>query len=449
MSLNVKKTLLLFLFLLIYSLLFYFLIHGQLRMDFTSFYSSALAYKQNTNPYLSLVADYYAIPIKLPANLNPPFFLQLIQPLAQFNFPVASVLWFICSFVLGAIGALISFKLSCSEHLFQKNRLIFLFIYLAMYSTLVNAGIGQIGGILLFFIMNGYYFYQQKYDYWAGIFWGTIIALKLFPGLLFLFVLSQKRYKVLIIMLITSLFTFFLPVLIQGPEIYSLYFNMLPRILWFGDNWNASVYGVLFRLFIDIKNTHNLVLIKITYLCIFVILSLWYMRMIIVFQKTTLINNQRSDHRSFCLTLVMMLLISPMGWLYYFSLLLMPLTIIWQSLHQEQSTSNKTELLWALSLFLINFPMGYVEVINMSTLLYKLTFFSFYFYGLVLIAYLISHLKPAAPFILMGNEEKNMALLPSMYLALALSLFITLTCFIIHLMKYLIFDYHNIPLTFY
>jgi hypothetical protein len=349
MSNFVEKMILSLIFIFIYCLLFYFLQTSQLRLDFASFYSAAAAYAEGANPYTNLVASYLSTPTKLPANLNPPFFLQLLSPLTSLNFQLVSSIWYLCSFILGIIGALLSFKLSCSEDFFKKYKINLLFIYLGMYPTFINAGIGQVGSILLFFIMTGYYFYLQKQDYLAGTFWGFIIAIKLFPALLFLFVLSQKRYKVLIIMLMTCLLAFLLPCLVKGVAIYSLYFNMLPRVAWFGDNWNASLYGFLFRLFIDVKSLGNSWLIQCIYLVLFSLLLLWYIQKIKLFSKTS--TTHPLDHRGFGFTLIMMLFLSPFGWLYYFPLLLMPLTMIWQSLCQEKATPTNKIVACGLSVY--------------------------------------------------------------------------------------------------
>jgi hypothetical protein len=75
-----------------------------------------------------------------------------------------------------------------------------------------------------------------------------------------------------------------------------------------------------------------------------------------------------------------------LGWIYYFSLLLMPLTLIWFSSAQEYIKSYKLMAIWPLSLFLINFPQGNALYYT-SGFLYQITIGSLYFYGLILIAY--------------------------------------------------------------
>lgn len=414
-------------FLLLYGLLFYLLMTSQLRLDFSCFYSAAIAYREGLNPYQNLIAFYLTPPTPLSANLTPPFFLQIISPLTLLPFSLAAPLWGLTSFALGVFGAILSFKLSCSPLYFKKNWPVLLFIYLSMYSTLMNTSIGQLGNILLFFLMTGYYFYTRKREYGAGICWGIIISIKLFPALLFLFVLYQKRYKVFFIMLITCILAFLLPLLTYGPKIYFLYFYLLTHIMWFGDNWNASLYGLFFRLFVDARSYHPVWLLKTVYFFCFATATLWYSKKIILLQKTTpLSSKDPKDHRPFCLTLAMMLLLSPMGWLYYFSLLLMPLTILWQALNQGKGLSNKTQALGGLCLFLINFPIGYEESTTMGSLFYRLGMYSFFFYGLLLLIYLLANLKQPSALIMIRKE--NPASFYLIQASLALGLWVTLGC---------------------
>jgi len=433
MSSTSKKIVLSGVFLFTYGLLFYFLLTSQLRLDFSSFYSSAVAFMQGKNPYQCFIVSFYKITSKLPANLNPPFFLFLISPLTQFNFKLASALWIFGSFILGIIGALLSFKLSCSTTFYKKNRLFLLFIYLGMFATLMTTSLGQVGSILLFFIMGGYYLYLLKKDYLAGILWGVIISIKLFPALLFLFVLMQKRYRVFFVMLATCFLAFLVPYLLQGADPHTHYFTMLQRILWFGDNWNGSFYGFLFRLFVNVKYSQNVWTIKLVYLFFSLVILLWYIKRISFFIKTTH-NDPALDHRGFCFTLVMMLLLSPLGWLYYFPLLLMPLTVIWQSLGQQKSAFDNTPLLWILSLILVNLPFGYVDTPQMHSIYAKLSLYSCYFYGLLLIAYLLNRLKAPSRDELECSEEISMSYVYPLNYILALGLFITLCCFIVKLM---------------
>lgn len=377
---TVQKVLFGGIILTIYCLLLYYMNAQRLRVDFYSFYASASAYLKELNPYMAMKASFLANPITVPENLNPPFFLQLISPLAQVSIKTALLLWFCISLVSGIWGALLCFYLTTKRDDFKTYWSLYLFIYLAMYSTLMNTSYGQTGSILLFFITTGYYCFLRNRDYLAGILWGMIIAIKLFPALLFFFVVNQKRYRLFFVMLLTTLLAFLCPLIAKGPEIYQLYIKMIVTIMWQGGNWNASLSGFLFRLFpLDYASQHLLV-IKMINAGLSVLVFVWYIK------KITMLRELSANHRAFCLTLALMILMSPMGWLYYFSLLLMPLISLWQALNK----TSKISVPWIMCIFLLNIPLAYISSNEIDSFLCKISIRSLYFYGLVLLIYLLT-----------------------------------------------------------
>jgi hypothetical protein len=258
-----------------------------------------------------------------------------------------------------------------------------------MTSTLINIQIGQLGGVLLFFTMAGYYFFLKNRDYYAGFCWGFIIAIKLFPGLLVFFALVQKRYKVFFASCLFCFLFCLIPLWSKGISIYTLYLKLLSLVFWYDSNWNASLYGYLFRLLIPMAD-----IFYVRYFCnaIFLLSLLWYLKEMIVLKRY-------STHISFCFTLLMMLMLNPMGWIYYFSLLLMPLTYICYLLNTGPA-SIKQNTLWVISLFLINIPMYIVQGRDLNSFLYRVSIYSIYFYGLLIITYLFLALVK-------NKEQKN------------------------------------------
>ncbi|WP_419420056.1 glycosyltransferase family 87 protein [Legionella sp. D16C41] len=420
--------------LLTYILLFYFLFKLDLRLDFASFYASALAYYQHSDPYKILIGTFLSADAKLPINLNPPFFLEIIQLLALLDYRVAVIVWSLIIFILGLIGAYFGFKVSVSPAFFKRYWPFLLFIYLAFYPTIASTVIAQVGGLLMFFIFVGYYFYLQKKDYVAGILWGIIISLKLFPALLFIFACQQKRYRVLGVMFITFLIAYLIPILTYGNHIYYVYFTILKRVLWYGDLWNASIYGFLFRFLINPQDRNpSLWLFYLLYWTIFVGALVWYIKKLNYLQK---FDNQRP----FCLTLVMMLVLSPLGWLYYFPLLIMPLINLFKALNKEKLANKFYIYLWLIALFLANFPLGYSSTQDITLTYFCRTIgYSIYFYSLLLLAFLLS--KPT--FVNRNNSfttnpiEKNYLSFPAM-LILSFGLFVPMLTFVIHLIYYLV-----------
>jgi hypothetical protein len=302
--------------------------------------------------------------------------------LAQFSYIHALIIWAVFSFILGIIGAFIVIYYAFSSSFLKKNRVYVWLFYFAFFPSVINIISLQFGSILLFFIMLGYYFYLNNRHYLAGLCWGIIIAVKLFPALLFCYVVQQKRFKVFWTMLFTLVIAFLIPLWMYGPIIYKQYYAMMKGVLWYGDNWNASIYGFLFRLFVDTKYL-NLIEGKLLYVFLFLLLFLGYVRTLGPKE------NNPPNHQPFCLTLVMMLLMSPLGWAYYFPLLIFPLALTWFVVLEQREFTIKPLLIWFFSLFLINFPLDYVHTEKMTHFFARITFYSSYFFGLLLLTYLV------------------------------------------------------------
>lgn len=405
-----------------YLLLFYFIVTQQANVDFSSFYAASLAYLHHLNPYQELSSTFLTHPTDLAINLNPPFFLLLFVPLTYFQYTTAALIWAITSLILGVIGSLICFLLTTTPHYFKRNYIIFIMIYLSAYATLMNTNFNQIAGFLLFLIMSGYYLFLQKRDYWAGLVWGLAIAIKLFPALLFIFVLCKKRYKVAICMLLFWILVWIVPFLFRGAELYTFYFQTLDNLVWYGNSWNASVYGFIFRLFVNINTLHNVLTIKIGYQILFIIILSWYAK-----KLNTL--SMENNHHAFCFTLIMMLVMSPFGWMYYFSLLLLPLLVIYQALVDDQN--NRTGL-WSICLFLLNMPIANVQTRYIEFFVTKITLYSIYFYGLITLIYLFFYaikINKESP--LVRKRSHSLYTMP-MELILVLGVFIVLSILLIH-----------------
>ena len=357
---------------ILYLLVFYLIFTGKSATDFSPFYQSATALSANINPY--------QMQLKMAANLNPPFFLLLFKPFIYLPSQLAMILWVVLSISLGLIAAHLAFQHIFTSVFFQKHRVKLYLLYLSFYPVLMDISIAQFGQILFFFIMVGYHFYLTHRDKLAGFCWGIIIALKFFPALLFFFVYKQKRMEVLKIMLLTSALSFFIPFLIYGSQIYSHYFTMVENILWYGDSWNASLYGFLFRQLINtrMKGYHNLLPVEMIFFGLFLFLLIIYYRALGPSENKTI------NHQPFCLSLAMMLFLSPFGWLYYFPMLIFPIILTFFKAFEGQKQRVFAPYYWVFCFFLLYFPQTYVVSRRMLTDIQRFGIFSFQFYGLLL-----------------------------------------------------------------
>lgn len=385
----------------LYAVIIHLVLNFQIRIDFSPFYASSQALQHGHNPYVNLTAYFLPGTPLLPANLNPPLFLLLFSPLSHLNYETALSIWMVISLIMGLLGILIVIKLAFPRPFIRQYWAYLLSFNLLFYATVANTGIAQVGTPLLFFIMAGYLCYRHKHDTLAGVLWGFIIAIKFFPALLFFLVLSEKRYRVFGVMFLTVLVLSIVPWIVYGAALNQYYFSMLQRVLWYGDSWNASLYGFIIRCWVDPHSwadfhisPPNLPLVKTVYLALFglALMAYWYLLKI----------KSENTHQTFCLTLTVMLLLSPLGWLYYCPLLLLPLAITWQAYSQELPKQSSYFLMYLVSFFLINLPIDYMQAWEMSSWFDKAVFYSLLFYGLLLLSYLCiniptidQHIKPS------------------------------------------------------
>src|SRR3990167_1344296 len=238
----------------LYAALIHLILTYQIPIDFSIFYASSQALHLGHNPYINLTGYFLPNTPTLSANLNPPLSLFLFSPLSQLNYETAVSVWLIISLVMGLLGIFIVIKLAFSRSFIKCYWRYLLSMSFLFYTMLTNTALAQVGTVLLFFIMAGYRCYRQQQDTLAGILWGFIIAIKFFPALLFFLVLNEKRYRVFGVMLLTVLVLSLVPWIIYGSAVYQDYFEMLPQLFWYGDSWNASIYGFIFRCWVDLHS---------------------------------------------------------------------------------------------------------------------------------------------------------------------------------------------------
>lgn len=385
---------------LLYTTLFYLQYKHYILIDFSSLYFAAEALSKGQNPYQVLSTTFFPIQKQLPTNLNPPFVLWVAQILLPLGYGRALIAWNLLCLTAAFKTAAISYDLLQEKGKFvvqhppqqkgsqKKNaeqtlsKQDYYLIFFALYPVFMNTAICQFGFFLSFFVLAGYQYANQNKTLRAGFCWGFIATLKLFPLLLLFYCYLTQQKKLLTIFILSFLCLSATPYFIYGNELYEHYHFILQRMLWFGDNWNASLYGLLFRVFADPVHSKmaDVLSIKATYSLLFLTgLALYFFRA----RRYVL---AKDNHSAFYLTLAMMLFLSPLGWLYYFPLLILPCFSLWNDLQSGFGRIRLKDLLLTyFSFFLLCSPIVYVTASSMTTLLSKITVFSCHFYGLLLL----------------------------------------------------------------
>lgn len=267
--------------------------------DFNAFYASIENVYMGLSPY-----KYFT--------LNLPIFIWSFKWLHYMELPHALFLWSVLSVIQYVIYLRICFALlplNKSDSKIVTDLGIGLFFI--SYPVLFGFILGQITALICLLTISGFYLYKKNYNFLCGAIWGYLAAIKLFPLLLLFFVISCKRYLACAYLLLFFLLFTFLP-LIEFPLSYYVdYFFMIKKVTWFHHSWNLSIFGILYKLYwLDGGLAFYFELLKYCSIILCSIVLVFYITNIMIVMSTS------QENYKFSLTIIFMILLSPLGWLY-------------------------------------------------------------------------------------------------------------------------------------
>jgi hypothetical protein len=313
---------------------------GPMINDFTNFYASAENFRNGESLYSPVAIDRYG---QMPANwglidpetalhpnLNAPITTLLFLPFTLFPLRSAYIIWVIISLMLCLSSSrLISKELGKRTHQGVDPWLITL-ILLLYFPTMITLWLGQISFLLLLLTILSWIAFHQGQNKVAGILLGLMFSIKLFMGVFLILSLAQRRWKLLSWMIITFVATSGLGLVIFGWAETSAYLATLSSIDYYASSWNASFFGYFTRI---LGGSLNKPLIDWPNLAYFLSYCLALLSLgALGWLAWRYPQGQKSqDDPLFSLALVIMLLASPLGWMYYFPMLIIPAITIWVS----------------------------------------------------------------------------------------------------------------------
>jgi hypothetical protein len=325
------------------------------------------------------------------ANLNPPFQTLLLAPVGLITYGRAFLLYSFMSIIAGLIAVI----LIAHETAHGKYELWFLFLFMiiimAYYPTWENILYGQLSLILLLLIALIWIAARNGRDALAGICLGLAMSFKIFVGLFLFFFLVRRRWRLLLWFLGAFTVLSLVPVWFFGINAYKDYITTLSDITWYAASWNASFQGFFTRIF---GGSENIPLVNVpvvaqtlTKLCsvLFLLWLAW-----LAWPRAQEPSLDRFD-LGFSLTITGMLLISPLGWMYYFPTLLIPAVVAWR-LAGRLEGRNRYRAMIILAWLLSTIPHDLVPAPQVDSP--RLCFFwaGAYFYALLLFSYIVGSL---------------------------------------------------------
>ena len=375
--------------LIFYILVVIYFTQGNNQNDFAIFYYSAQNFFEGKNIYFPIPLEKIGeISPEIKSilrtdsffpNLNPPFQTLLFLPFTFINLQRANLVWAALSLMFGLISARIIANNQPLKPVDKRSFLMPVIMLFAFFPTLAAFKVGQISLLILLLVVAGWSASRAGKDRAAGIFLGLALSLKLFIGLFIIFFLIRRRWKLLAWYIGTFLATSFLALFVFGIDAYRQYIVNIRDITWYEHSWNVSFTGFFTRLF---GGTDNISFLNWPEMINIVVFSLSLISVIILiwvaWPRYGLSSAIRFD-LGYALTLVFMLLISPLGWIYYFPLLFLPaILILWISTRwKNQFLKALVISLWVLMTIWPFLPRTQVNVF------YNQIYFGFYSYVLL------------------------------------------------------------------
>ncbi len=276
-------------------------------------------------------------------------------------------------------------------------------IFLLYFPTLINFRLGQFSFILLLLVAIAWNNAKLGRDYTAGIILGLAVALKLFFGIFFIIFIFYRRWRLILCMLGTFIACNVLSIAIFSIQTFENFFSLLQNMPWYGGSWNASFMGFFTRLFGGSLNIPFVNLPWLAHSLSFILSIALISSMILLARPHSCRSESDLFDLVFSLALVQMLLISPYGWIYYFSILILPMIVAWRIMKKYHfGIIYKMLLVFSWALTTIPTQLIWAEDLRMNQPIIWFTSAGIYFYALLIITGIFSGLlykinKPLPP----------------------------------------------------
>lgn len=371
------------------------LIFDKVAVDSIMFYCSAKNFWHHQSIYSSFTTEYFRFPHNFSndliiknepiyslgthyfKNLNPPLFTLLISPLGLLPYPLAALIWHGLLLCASAIALYLLY-----DALFAKKTIwgyfALLTLYLASAPAYTNMMIGELGSFCFLIVTVIWFWARTGKDYQAGILLGLLISLKYFFGLLTLLFFLQKRWRLMLSTVISMVLLNGLALFFCGKDNFIQHYQIIHHITWFISSWNSSLYGLLLKLTATIHAGKIMAPTwAMMYYCAAIATMLGYQ--IYLCYKPFLTRSHFDQ--AFSYTLIITLLITPLNWPYYFSILTIPLLVILQSITKKPPTMPKI-FGYLITLFFLSIPL---KLANATISGHPMQFYSNFIIGLLLL----------------------------------------------------------------
>jgi alpha-1,2-mannosyltransferase len=288
-------------------------------------------------------------------NYHPPFNALLVLPLTFLPYDIAALLWAILSIVL-YFGVWWFVGQAFRIHLPRHWLVLLIGLALCWYPFHAHLALGQLSFLLTVCVVGCWSLLQQKRDILAGILLSLACMIKLFPGLLLVYLLLRRRWWAIGSAIASMGVLTLLMLVIIGVDDLTFYLTTI--IPHDADRFgsvvgNFSLHAAIKRLFIGNYLVRPLIEAPLLATALIILSSLGVVALL-VYQIGRVPPTPTNETVAFALVCVAMLLLSPITWSHALLLLALPCGLF---LRDMQEKPRQTEMaLFLLALFLVSLP---------------------------------------------------------------------------------------------
>ena len=287
-------------------------------------------------------------------NFHPPFNALLFLPLCFLPYETAYIVLGIISIILLLmINQLVVRGLEISGEWFLNLSCFTLLWYPVFYCL----GTGQSSMIIAACLIGGWFCLRSEKEYIAGFFFAIATLMKLFPGLVLLYLFMRKDWHTFLATVFFIVFGLLVTAFIVGlndMQTYSIIMVARDIDEWRGFVLNHSVTGIITRGFGERTGwTEPLIHLPHIKSLLIVVINLAVLIYTIFKIKVMAVKKEFADY-AFALTLVAMLLLSPITWGHIFPVLILPIGLLLREYIHEPSSRRLRLLL--IILFFLSLP---------------------------------------------------------------------------------------------
>lgn len=293
--------------------------HKDWATDFAPLYRGPRAFWQGQGLYqlADISANRFSAVYKYP-----PFFAMIMWPFLHLSPGPAFQTWKVVQALLIGVSAVMLWFAETRD--WRRWSTLWLVLVVALFQPIIDAlRYGQVDALLLPLLATGLWAIRR--ERWAvfGALLAVAALIKLYPAYLLLLPLLRKRWSGLWGFLGAGMGLTALALLIMGPAVHVTYLRDVLPLSGGGTAWveNQTINGFLYRLInttaITLAPGNNAIIEWATYgtAVVVTLLALWWSR-------------ELADDVAYALLITSMLIVLPVAWIHYQTLLLIPLYVV-------------------------------------------------------------------------------------------------------------------------